>query len=143
MKLPGRQALRAQRQAIHASRPKLISFNANGRPFRVGPNHSAHGYELQGADTIQLRRPVHTHLHDTPLGQPLFRGEENPAAADIQCHTNPADSYSRLNDPIAYVLTNGKPVSDPAVGEPSVVSTCSVRAYVHEIYHQALFDFAQ
>src|ERR1022692_2397203 len=110
--------------AAHAARLELVSFDPDGRPLSLGANHAARGDELQGANAIQPRRPVHAQLHHAPNRQFVFGGEQNPAAADVQRGTAAHDPGSPgLNQAITYVLTNRKPVSTPTFRGPSDWST--------------------
>ena len=123
---------------------KFVSFNTHGGPVSFGANDAPGGDELERADAIQPRRPVHAQFHGTSERQFVFRGEEDSAATNIQRGAAPA----YLGRPSVYyavtnVLADGKPVSTPAIREPSDGSTVTVCAAGHGLYHVAFRDAAQ
>ena len=135
---------RGSRKAVDTARFEFVSFDTYRSLLPVGPNNTARGDELQGANAIQPRRPVHAQFDRTPNRQFVFRGEQNSATANVQRSSNTADiGRPRLHNSISYVLTNRKPASTPTFREPSDVSTFTICACIHGFYHLAFATGAQ
>jgi hypothetical protein len=91
--------------AAHRPRPEFIALNTNSGCFAIGPDHPASSHKLEGAGSVQARRPVHCDLYHASHRQSLGRGEQDSPTADIQSLAYAFPGYGlRLDQPIPHFL---------------------------------------